>query len=78
MDAQSDREDVDVFVSPKHFVGRTPSAAMTRKKVFAEAEEEEQKRKESMAGDSTNSNANFALQGIKYEYGSERSGMLIS
>lgn len=68
MDEKDEKEeDVDVFVSPRHFGGRTPSAKETKKKVL----EEEQSKGSFGSGDSA---INFDR--VKYNYDSEDTGKI--
>lgn len=59
MEGNSDNDDVNVYVSPKHFGGHTPAAKATRQKVFEETlkraakEREDQKENQLRMGLST-------------------------
>lgn len=70
MSNDSDHEDVDVFVSPRHFGGRTPGPKATAQKVFeeekAKANAREQSQDEAMQA--------LGFEGVKYKYDSERGG----
>lgn len=71
---KSDHEDVDVFVSPRHFGGRTPGPKATAKKIFeedkAKANIVEMSRRNAIA-------EQFPFEGVKYTYDSERGGLFI-
>lgn len=62
-----EEDDVDIFVSPRRFGGRTPGAKETFKKV----REEEEARKDAGKGgtDSTN-----RFEGVKYNFDPDRLG----
>lgn len=68
MDENEEKEDVDVFVSPRHFGGRTPGPKQTKRKVF----EEEQSKKEKDKGNLETGDSTINFDRVKYNYDSER------
>lgn len=65
MTEPEDHDDVDVFISPRRFGGRTPGPQATMQKVF----EEEQAKSESQ---SAARDEDF-FEGVKYKYNDKRS-----
>ena len=71
MEIPGEKEDVDVFVSPRRFVGRTPGAKAFRKKVF----EDNQKKVDEKVVKNEQNGSGFDLTEVKYDYelGGEKS-----
>lgn len=59
------RDDVDVFISPRRFGGRTPCAQATMQKVF----EEERAKSESQSAEKDDD----TFEGVRYKYDSSGS-----
>lgn len=62
----SDHEDVDVFVSPRRFGGRTPGPKATVQKIFEEDKAERERENAAKQ--------ELGFEGVKYNYDSERGG----
>lgn len=58
MTEQNDKDDVDVYISPRRFMGCTPGPKATRKKIL-----EEKQRKENEA---QGEKINFGLEDVAY------------
>lgn len=70
MDVPGDKEDVDVFVSPKRFGGHTPAAKATRQKVF------EDNLKRASLQQETSRSLQSNSERLKYTYRGQKDGKL--
>lgn len=72
-ESESDDDDVDLFVSPRHFVGRTPGPKATKQKIFEE-------KSSSTTHETTpqprtlQSNLAFGIENVKYMINTDDSG----